>query len=65
MPKYSETEAQLSSDGFTFLGLPTKQQTARFEYVVFDYVENNPGIVGNTYSSYVGKHYDDDGTTSE
>jgi len=65
MPKYSETEAQLDETGFTFNGLPTKQQTARFEYVVFDYVKNNPGIKGNAYSSYVGKHYDDDGTQSQ
>jgi len=65
MPKYSETEAQLDATGFSFTSLPTKQQTARFEYVVFDYIKDNPGLRGNTYSSYVGKHYDDDGTQSQ
>ena len=65
MPKYSETEAELTADGFSFKTLPTKQQTARFEYVVFDYIKDNPGIKGNTFTSYVGKYYDDDGTISE
>jgi hypothetical protein len=55
----------LTADGFSFTKLPTKNQTARFEYVVFDYIKDNPGTRGNKYSSYVGKHYDDDGTTSE
>ena len=65
MPKYSNAEAELTADGFSFKTLPTKNQTARFEYVVFDYIKDNPGTRGNKYSSYVGKHYDDDGTTSE
>jgi len=61
MPKYSNTEAELTEDGYSFKGLPTKQQTARFEYVVFDYVEDNPGYVDGSFSSYAGKHYSDDG----
>jgi len=65
MPRYGETEATLDDTGFTFLRLPTRQQTARFEYVVFDYVENNPGIENGVFSSYVGEHYDDDGNISE
>ena len=64
MPRYSETEAIPDETGFTFLSLPTKQQTAKFEYVVFDYVENNPGTKNNVFGSYVGTHYNDDGTQS-
>lgn len=61
MPRYGNTEAELAENGFTFTSLPTKQQTARFEYVVFDYVENNPGYVDGKFSSYAGTHYSDDG----
>lgn len=35
-----------------------------FEYVLPDYIENNPGIQGNAYSAYVGVYYSDIGETT-
>ena len=57
--------AELDSSGFTFLTQPTKEDTERFEYVAFDYIEKNPGIVGNSFQSYIGSYYNDNGDNTE
>jgi len=59
--KFSNTEAQISTDGFTFKSLPTKEQTQVFEYVAFDYIDKQPGYVSETYSSFVGIYFSPDG----
>jgi hypothetical protein len=63
--KFSKTEAQLADSGFTFKGLPTKQQTERFEYCAFDYIKDNPGTQNDQYVSYAGKYFADNGTKSK
>jgi hypothetical protein len=57
--------AQLDSSGYTFTSQPTKKETERFEYAAFGYFDQNPGIVGNTYKSYIGIYYDDAGDKTE
>ena len=57
--------AELDSSGFTFLTQPTKEDTELFEYVAFDYIEKNPGIVGNSFQSYIGSYYNDNGDNTE
>jgi len=51
----------LDPSGYTFITQPTKLDTQIFEYVAFDYIQNNPGLVGNAYTSYVGIYYDSAG----
>jgi len=53
--RYSDTEAE--EKGFTFRTIPTKSQTEKFEYVAFDYFENNPETVNNDFKSVVGIYY--------
>ena len=55
--KFSTVEAELTNDGFSFKSLPTKEQTQVFEYVAFDYFENNPETVNNDFKSVVGIYY--------
>lgn len=57
--------AELDTSGFTFTTQPTKLETERFEYAAFGYFDDNPGIVGNTYKSYIGIYYDDEGDKTE
>jgi hypothetical protein len=57
--------AELDSSGFTFTTQPTKDETERFEYVAFDYLEKNPGIVGNAYKSFIGVYFSDTGERSD
>ena len=57
--------AELDSSGLTFTTPPTRAETERFEYVNFDYIENNPGIIGNSYVSYVGIYFDAHGVRSD
>ena len=51
--------AELDASGLTFTSQPTKAETERFEYVAFDYIDKNPGIVGNSFQSYIGIYYND------
>lgn len=57
--------AELDSSGFTFTTQPTKDETERFEYVAFDYIEKNPGIVGNSYKSFIGVYFSNTGERSD
>ena len=57
--------AILDSSGYTFTSQPTKAETERFEYAAFDYFDQNPGIVGNTYKSYIGIYYNDNGDKTD
>jgi len=57
--------AELDDSGYTFTTVPTKTETERFEYVAFDYIEKNPGIVGNAYKSYIGVYFSDTGERSD
>ena len=57
--------AQLDPSGLTFTSQPTKAETERFEYVAFDYVAKNPGIVGNSFKSYIGIYYNDLGDKTD
>jgi len=57
--------AVLDSSGYSFTTVPTKAETERFEYVAFDYIEKNPGIVGNAYKSYIGVYFSDTGERSD
>ena len=57
--------AELDASGYTFTSAPTKAETERFEYVEFDYIEKNPGIVGNAYKSYIGVYFSDTGERSD
>ena len=57
--------AALDSSGYSFTTVPTKAETERFEYVAFDYIEKNPGIVGNAYKSYIGVYFSDTGERSD
>jgi len=57
--------AELDASGYTFTTVPTKTETERFEYVSFDYIEKNPGIVGNAYKSYIGVYFSDTGERSD
>jgi len=57
--------AQLDTSGYTFTSQPTKAETERFEYAVFGYFDQNPGIVGNAFKSYIGIYYNDNGDNTE
>jgi hypothetical protein len=57
--------ADLDSTGFTFTTVPTKAETERFEYVAFDYIADNPGIVGNSYKSFIGTYFSDTGERTD
>lgn len=57
--------AELDASGLTFTSQPTKAETERFEYIAFDYIEKNPGIVGNSFQSYIGIYYNDNGDNTE
>ena len=57
--------AQLDGSGFTFTTVPTKAETERFEYVAFDYIDDNPGIVGNSYKSFIGVYFSDTGERTD
>lgn len=57
--------AELDASGLTFTSQPTKAETERFEYVAFDYIEKNPGIVGNSYKSFIGVYFSNTGERSD
>jgi hypothetical protein len=39
----------------------TEAEIELFEYTTSNYIEDNPGVVGNSLNSYVGKYYNDNG----
>ena len=57
--------AELDNTGFTFTTVPTKAETERFEYVAFDYIADNPGIVGNSFKSFTGVYFSDTGERTD
>lgn len=57
--------AELDASGFTFTSQPTRAETERFEYVAFDYIEKNPGIVGNAFKSFIGVYFSDLGERTD
>lgn len=46
---------------YTFVKELSADEIAVFNYIQSDYIEYNPGIKGNAYSSYVGVYYSEDG----
>lgn len=56
--------AELDTSGFTFTSVPTKEETEIFEYVGFDYIDENPGYPGGIFLSYVGIYFNEDGELS-
>jgi len=42
----------------------TAEQKEVFEYITPGYVEDNPGIHGNMYASYIGIYFSDTGELS-
>jgi hypothetical protein len=56
--------AELDSSGFTFLTNPTKAETERFEFVEFEYIQDNPGTVNDVFVAAIGVYYNDDGDTT-
>ena len=54
----------LSAEIFQFLVTLTPEERDVFNYVADDYIENNPGIVGNAFASYVGIYINQQGEYS-
>jgi hypothetical protein len=52
------------ADPFTFDYVPTAAEVEKFECFQYGYVEDTPGYLGNSFISYVGIYYNDDGTRS-
>lgn len=57
----AEVKALLVAEIYQFLFDLTPEERAVFGYFEPDYVENDPGIVGNTFSSYVGVYINQEG----
>ena len=55
---------ELDSSGYTFLTNPTKAETERFEFVDFEYIQDNPGTVNDVFVAAIGVYYNDDGDTT-
>jgi len=51
----------LIDQAYVFNQTPTDEEIQLFAYIQDDYIENNPGIVGNSFSSYVGVYYNNEG----
>ena len=52
---------QLLDLAYTVTAPLSEEDRQLFEYVNFDYIDTNPGIIGNTFSSYVGIYIDQSG----
>ena len=55
---------QLKSQLYVFTEQLTQEEKDLFGYINSGYIENNPGIQGNQYASYVGTYYSDSGETT-
>jgi hypothetical protein len=53
--------AELIASAYTFVSPLTEDEKTLFDYCISGYIEKNPGIVGNAYSSYVGVYINDNG----
>ncbi len=60
----AEVKALLVSEVYQFLFDLTPEERSVFSYMEPDYVENDPGIVGNAFSSYVGVYISQEGEYS-
>lgn len=49
----------LTSEIYKFVKVGTTQDYEPFNYVISGYIDKNPGIVGNSFNSYVGVYFDD------
>lgn len=58
------TRQTLIDEIYTFAKVGEVDDYEPFEYVGYGYIDKNPGIVGNMFTSYVGIYYDTDGTTN-
>jgi hypothetical protein len=52
---------QLLDQAFVFNEILTPEDIQLFSYVQDGYIDNNPGIVGNSFSSYVGIYINNEG----
>jgi hypothetical protein len=59
-----EVKAALLAEIYQFLVEVTPEEIAPFGYMEPDYVENDPGIVGNAFASYVGVYINQEGEYS-
>ena len=60
----AEVKALLIAEIYQFLFDLTPEERAVFGYFEPDYVENDPGIVGNAFASYVGVYISQEGEYS-
>lgn len=56
--------AQLIAQCYVFNEPLTEEEASLFDYVQGDYIDKNPGIVGNSFSSYVGVYINNEGEYS-
>ncbi len=54
-------KAELIAQCYVFTEELTEAEIELFNYTNSGYIEYNPGIKDNAYSSYVGTYYDQDG----
>lgn len=59
-----EVKSLLLAEIYQFLVELTPEEREPFGYMVPDYVENDPGIVGNAFASYVGVYISQEGEYS-
>lgn len=54
----------MMEEEYTFDHIPTKEETEKFEYFAFEYLESNPGVIQELYQSYVGIYFNEEGEAS-
>lgn len=57
----STVKQALIGQVYKFNGVGDEADYDVFDYIIPGYIESNPGIKGNAYSAYIGKHYSDIG----
>lgn len=55
---------QLINQCYQFTEPLTDDEIALFDYCLPGYIENNPGIAGNAFSSYIGVYINQEGEYS-
>lgn len=55
---------QLKAQLYTFTDELTEDEKALFGFVPVGYIENDPGYIESTFSSYIGKYYGPNGEIS-
>jgi hypothetical protein len=56
--------AQLVDQLYTFTEVLTEEEKALFGFFDSGYIENDPGYIAETFSSYIGKYYGPNGEIS-